>query len=145
MYWFSILTGEKIPTMFWIMAQKDWGQNPWFWSLGTLQPQSPAPTSYFILEIPNYLCFPKYILCFMPLPMLGPLTKIHPPSTSSCHLRVFLISFSNRLHMLPLPPTHPPLGASAPDVAIVSYASLFLGHSFLYCPQGMVIRYRLVL
>lgn len=41
--------------------------------------------------------------------------------------------------MSTLPPTRAPLEASVPDVAIVSCASLFLGHSFIHLPQCMVI------
>ena len=56
------------------------------------------------------------------------------PTYLSSHFRAFLISFESRPHMSSLPPTHPPLVASVPDVDNASCASLLLGHPLLGHP-----------
>lgn len=65
MYWFSILSGwkKKKKQTHHVLYHVPEG-SLWSWSLGTLQPQPSAPTSCFILEVPNYLWFPKYVKLF---------------------------------------------------------------------------------
>lgn len=68
------------------------------WSIGNPLASAPAPTSYFILKIPNHFWFPKHtkLFCVMPLLMLCSLTERLSPPTSSCHSREFLTSFKKK-------------------------------------------------